>query len=235
MAPVGGVDIGGTKIRWVVIRRGRVVFAREVRTPRNKERFTAALGGIFHILQRRGVRRTGVGFPGTVHGTKVVSARNTPFMNGTDIGRAAPKGMSVTLDNDARCFARAEAKRGAGRGARRLLALIFGTGIGRGFAQNGEVLRLTRFSRPERWEGAYQNRLSLPPPVIARFLAKELAPLIAEMAPDAVVLGGGIMRKPHFFTLLRRGIRKESIHVTVRRSRLRQNGPAIGAALMVGK
>ena len=232
MERIGGVDIGGTKVRWIVLERLRIVASHEFKTPRRKARFAAALSGVFSGLERMGVRRVGVGFPGEIRGTKVAFAHNLPLLRGIDFRAFAPRNLAVArVENDARCFALVEAKRGAGKGARRLLALIFGTGVGRAFVRNEKVSSSARLSRAERWEGAYQKRLSSPPPALAGFLAKELLPLIAGLSPDAIVIGGGLLRKPRMFTLIRREMRRQGIAVPVRRSRFRENGPAIGAAL----
>jgi predicted NBD/HSP70 family sugar kinase len=235
MGTVAGVDIGGTKIRWVRMRSGRVIDACEIRTPRNKTQVLSSLRNIFLTLEKRGARRVGIGFPGTIRGTRIISAHNMPFMKDTDIKRSAPKDTVLRMDNDARCFARAEAMRGAGRRTTSLLALILGTGIGRAYVRNGRILHLARFSHSERWEGAYQDRIASPPPALARFLAKELLDLVAETSPDAIVLGGGIMRKANFFNLLRRNLRKDGVKVPIRRSHFRQNAGAIGAALLFEK
>lgn len=50
-------------------------------------------------------------------------------------------GVPVTVDNDANCAALVEARAGAGRGARELVMLTIGTGIGGGLVLGGELYR----------------------------------------------------------------------------------------------
>ena len=50
-------------------------------------------------------------------------------------------GCPVTVENDARCFTLAEARFGAGRGARDVCGLVLGTGVGCGVMVGGRLHR----------------------------------------------------------------------------------------------
>ncbi len=67
----------------------------------------------------------GLGFAGTVKDGIVVSSPNNRFLKNYNPARAL--GRTIKVDNDARAFARAEYRLGAGKGARRALFFTFGT------------------------------------------------------------------------------------------------------------
>lgn len=156
-----GVDLGGTKIEGAVLRRRRTgsaatetfeVVAR-TRVP------THADQGYEAILARTGelVRAVaneasvdfrsmpiGVGMPGSVtRRLGVVKNSNTTCLNGRPFREDLTKllGASVRFENDANCFAIAEARFGAGKehldGV--VFGVILGTGVGGGIVARGRV------------------------------------------------------------------------------------------------
>jgi len=228
-----GIDIGGTKIRWVILDgRHRVIRAREIKTPARRGRFLRSFHDILEDLRKRGVERIGIGVAGVVRGTTLKKAANLRGLASLDFRRAAPD-LSIRVDNDAKCFARAEVRLGAGRRSKRMFAVIIGTGIGRAFAVGGRVVPVEQFESPEPWEAIYQKRKFGAARPLAKFLAEELLPIAARFDPDVLVLGGGRMREKGFFRSLRRELQAAGLSCSIRRSRLRQNGPAIGAALLM--
>jgi fructokinase len=68
---------------------------------------------------------------------------NTVCLNGRDlVGDLTRRlGRKVIVENDANCFALAEATAGAGRGASVVFGVIMGTGVGGGIVVDGKVLR----------------------------------------------------------------------------------------------
>jgi fructokinase len=66
---------------------------------------------------------------------------NTPCLNGRPLkdDLEARLGLPVRLENDANCFALAEARAGAGRGHRLVFGVILGTGVGGGVVADGEL------------------------------------------------------------------------------------------------
>jgi fructokinase len=148
-----GVDLGGTKIEAVVLRltpfeelaRLRVLTSREegydaiVTRTGDLVREVAAAAG---IPQERA--SLGVGMPGGVRRRDgLVKNSNTTCLNGRpfreDLGRALRR--AITFDNDANCFALAEAKLGAGRSYAGgvVFGAILGTGVGGGVVVRGEL------------------------------------------------------------------------------------------------
>jgi len=148
-----GVDLGGTKIEAVVLRgEARVELVRKRVATDREEGYdaivarTAAL--IEGTLAEAGVKKAdvtlGVGMPGHVsRATGLVKNSNTVCLNGRpfreDLSRAV--GRPIAFENDANCFALAEAV--AGRGAPHVDGLVFGvimgTGVGGGLVVRGEV------------------------------------------------------------------------------------------------
>ena len=142
-----GVDLGGTKIEAVVVDVGdepEVRARKRIATERER--------GYDHIVERvrelvldvegeAGMSRlpVGVAMPGSVTRTGVVKNSNTTCLN----GRAFRRDLTVALErdvafaNDANCFALAEARWGAARGARVAFGVIMGTGVGGGVVIDG--------------------------------------------------------------------------------------------------
>jgi fructokinase len=149
-----GVDLGGTKTEAVVLHAGgdepEIVARMRVPTPR-EEGYEAIVAGtaklIGDVAAAAGLRTLppiGVGMPGSVtmrqaDGSRsampLVKNSNTTCLNGrpfrADVTRALGGG-TVVFANDANCFALAEARYGAVRGARVAFGVIMGTGVGGG-------------------------------------------------------------------------------------------------------
>jgi fructokinase len=144
-----GIDLGGTKIEGIVLdARGQELFRKRVATEREQ--------GYAHILNRiqavydelvasiAGAPHTfGMGTPGVVAPRSgLLKNSNTVCMNGQPVKADLEKllGRKIEIQNDANCFAMAEALLGAGRGKKLVFGIIMGTGCGGGIVHNGEVL-----------------------------------------------------------------------------------------------
>jgi fructokinase len=145
-----GIDLGGTKIEIAVLdSAGSVLF--RTRTPTGAERGYDAIVAEIVGLVRNGCEALsalpsslGIGAPGIEDSvTGLQKNSNTSCLNGralrTDLERAL--GVPVIMENDANCFALAEAVVGAGRGARCVFGVILGTGVGGGVAFGGRLWR----------------------------------------------------------------------------------------------
>jgi fructokinase len=143
-----GIDLGGTKIEGVVLdQNGREISRKRVATEREH--------GYQHILQRiktvhdellavvAGQPTTfGIGTPGALSPrTGLLKNSNTVCMNGQPVKADLEKllGRKIEIQNDANCFAMAEALLGAGKGHKLVFGIIVGTGCGGGIVYNGEV------------------------------------------------------------------------------------------------
>ena len=143
-----GIDLGGTKIEGVVLDAGGKEIIRK-RIPTERER------GYQHILHRLkfmhdelvaavpGQSTTfGIGTPGAMSPrTGLLKGSNTVCMNGQPVKADLAKllGRNIEIQNDANCFAMAEALLGAGQGKKLVFGVIMGTGCGGGIVYKGEV------------------------------------------------------------------------------------------------
>lgn len=144
-----GLDIGGTKIRALLTPDSNPenaipenLIPAEIPTPGNLKDFLAALENLLVDLTRnKSIRGIGVAAAGVMDEKGILrKAPNLPFLDNWDLKNFFTKFCpSVEADNDSRCFVRAEAKLGAGRGYKNILGLTIGTGIGGGIIINGEI------------------------------------------------------------------------------------------------
>jgi len=143
-----GIDLGGTKIEGCVLddADGRVL--RRQRVPTEQERgydhIVETIAGLVEALagDATGGVAVGVGTPGAVSArTGLMKNSNTTCLNGRDLPAdlARRLGRPVRVENDANCFALAEACRGAGRGGRLVFGVILGTGCGGGLVIDGRL------------------------------------------------------------------------------------------------
>lgn len=142
-----GVDLGGTKIEAAVLdAAGGVVARRRVATPRDYGRKLSAIAELVAAVEAEAGARApaiGVGIPGSLSpATGLVRNSNSTPLNGQFLDRdlAAALGRPVRVQNDANCFALAEARAGAGQGAGTVFGVILGTGVGGGIVVDGQVL-----------------------------------------------------------------------------------------------
>jgi len=144
-----GIDLGGTKIEGVVLDAdGKEIVRKRIATEREH--------GYQHILNRlksihdelaatvAGQPTTfGIGTPGALSPrTGLLKNSNTVCMNGQPVKADLEKllGRQIEIQNDANCFAMAEALHGAGKGEKLVFGVIMGTGCGGGIVHNGEVI-----------------------------------------------------------------------------------------------
>jgi predicted NBD/HSP70 family sugar kinase len=229
-----GIDIGGTKIRAILWNGRRAVRALESRTPKNLSYFTGTLVALALLVSRgKPTRAVGIGAAGIVKGTTLVFSPNIPFIQNLDFRLLWPRSVRLRVDNDARCFARAELLRGAGRGVKSLFALTIGTGVGRAYGRNGRTVNLKKFEYPEPWEEEYQRvRKRGDDRKLADFLSRQLVSLVAPFRPEVIVAGGGVMERRGFLRRLQRSFKVQGLGARVVRSRRGKNAVAIGAALL---
>ena len=147
-----GLDLGGTNIKWVVAEHDggdwRTVDRGQVATPAlaGPDAVVARLAtvGAEAIGRSAGVSSVGIGIPG-LYDPATGSTRFLVNVPGDWADRsvgppiAASLGVPAALINDARAFGLAELRLGAGRGARSIVGLTLGTGVGGVIAIDGRV------------------------------------------------------------------------------------------------
>jgi fructokinase len=152
-----GVDLGGTKIEAVAVHLNPYTEVARLRVPTVRdEGYEAVLARtadtIRAVARQAAVRleevSIGVGMPGSIRRVGgLVKNSNTTCLNGRPFREDLQTlvGRPIAFENDANCFALAEALCGAGRpyadGV--VFGVILGTGVGGGMVVRGEV-----------WQGA---------------------------------------------------------------------------------
>lgn len=144
-----GIDLGGTKIEGIVLdSSGKEVFRKRISTEQQH--------GYAHILNRikllhhdlaahiQGAPHTfGIGTPGAIsRRTGLLKNSNTVCLNGQPLKADLERllGRQIEIQNDANCFAMAEALHGAGKGKNLVFGIIMGTGCGGGIVYKREVI-----------------------------------------------------------------------------------------------
>ncbi len=142
-----GIDLGGTKIEGVVLDgAGNELARRRVATEqaRGYEAILERIHGMYcQLAHTAGAGHTlGIGTPGAISPrTGLLKNSNTVCLNGRPLQRdlASRLGRPAAIQNDANCFAMAEALHGAGRGRDLVFGAILGTGCGGGMVFRGAV------------------------------------------------------------------------------------------------
>ena len=148
-----GIYLGGTKIEGILLNsNGEEISRKRIPTLREK--------GYDSILERmvsliESMRTTsnfdvsiGVCTPGAISPvTGVMKNSNTQCLIGKPLKDDLENSLDqkVSLENDANCFALAEAVFGAGKGNNVIFGVIMGTGVGGGIILNGKIHRGRHF------------------------------------------------------------------------------------------
>lgn len=147
-----GIDLGGTKIEAVAMKRSGEVLSR-LRVPTERERgYDHIVGQIKKVLDMVSAevqipaKTVGIGTPGAIDPpTGLMKNSNTTVLNGRpfDVDVQNALGIPIVMANDANCFAIAEAKLGAAKeyaqGDHIIFGVIMGTGVGGGIVINGRI------------------------------------------------------------------------------------------------
>lgn len=144
-----GIDLGGTKIEGIVLdENGKECFRK--RTPTEQEkgypRIMDNIKTLYNLLASsidRQKHTFGIGTPGALSvRTGLLKNSNTVCMNGKPLKKDLERilGREIAIQNDANCFAMAEALYGAGKGKDLVFGVIMGSGCGGGIIHKGEVI-----------------------------------------------------------------------------------------------
>ncbi len=142
-----GIDLGGTKIEGAILAGdGQVVERTRIATEQEGgyEHILARVAGLIDELRSRAgqTTRVGIGTPGSISARDgTLKNSNTLCLNGRPIADdlARRVGLAIRLENDANCFALAEARLGAARDQRVVFGVILGTGVGGGIVIDGRI------------------------------------------------------------------------------------------------
>jgi len=141
-----GIDLGGTKIEGICLDERLNVIQRK-RIPTNQQ------NGYQHIVDSivsltnelsKNISDYSIGIctPGAISKkTNLIKNSNTQCLIGMPLKDDLEKnlGKKIVMENDANCFAMAEANLGAGIGFDVVFGVIMGTGVGGGIVINGKI------------------------------------------------------------------------------------------------
>ena len=142
-----GIDLGGTKIEGILTDENYKIITRK-RIPTNQdEGYNSILESIKNLileLVQESNEKVSVGVctPGALSlGTGLIKNSNTQCLIGKDFQNDLKNILhcNVSIENDANCFALAEAKLGAGKNSNLVFGVIMGTGVGGGIIIDGKI------------------------------------------------------------------------------------------------
>lgn len=146
MTSVIGVDLGGTKIHAARFDTASWEIQAEERVPTHAARkFDHVMDDMVALvgrLRKEGTVAVGVGVPGLVtHEGTVLRLPNIPGSEHVPLQKVFDKRtkLPTVVENDANCFAYAEALHGSGKGHRVVLGITMGTGVGGGIVIDGTI------------------------------------------------------------------------------------------------
>jgi polyphosphate glucokinase len=205
-----GIDIGGSAVKGAPVetRTGKLIGERmRIPTPDlfSPPRMARAVAEITKHFSWKGP--IGVGFPGVVHGSRLLTAANLhPGFVGCDAGKLFAKATHcpVALLNDAAAAGIAEMKFGAGRNfLGKALLLTLGTGVGSMIAYQGVVVPMEFGHLP--WKDGKSAEKTVAASVReseelswhawAGRLRKYLQALERIAWPELIIIGGGVSAK----------------------------------------
>lgn len=235
-----GVDVGGTKMSALLLAGEKVVGEYTLSTPTDDLKkflvmFAALLEPLFEQAKRAKVKVAGIGIgiPGAINNGRVLHSPNVPCLQGMEIVNILKEKFGedykIEIENDANCFALAEAKIGAARKYDNVYGLIVGTGIGGGWVVDDRIYsgvhgaanepcdmvidyrekltledayhRLTQSNPKALAQEAYQgDKLAREVFVdLGKVLGVGISNIISLFDPEIVVIGGGAAESSNLF------------------------------------
>jgi len=142
-----GIDLGGTKIEGILTDENYQNITRK-RIPTNQDDgYNSILRSIKNLvleLAQESNEKTSIGIctPGALSlNSGLIKNSNTQCLIGQDLQNDLKNILhhEVSIENDANCFALAEATLGAGKNSNLIFGIIMGTGVGGGIIIDGKI------------------------------------------------------------------------------------------------
>ena len=142
-----GIDLGGTKTEGVLVDDQFQVFERK-RVPTNQnngyESILNIIKDLISDLKEKNNEKTSIGVctPGALSKESgLIKNSNTQCLIGKDLKNDLEKilDQEISIENDANCFALAEARLGAAKSHETVFGVIMGTGVGGGLVIDGKI------------------------------------------------------------------------------------------------
>lgn len=248
-----GLDIGGTKITAIVFDGRKQIKGLTVLTPKKMAVFKSRLKELVEFLAAdQAILGIGIGVAGIIDSKRgiVEYSPNLKFINGFNfVEFFAGTKIKIQVDNDAKCFALAEARFGQGRRFKNFMGLTLGTGIGGGIIMDGQVYRGAHGSAGEvghmladsfktfeqRFQKARDRKDYLK---LGKMIGALCADIINLLDVEALILGGTVAKKYHR-QFLPRALKEAKQHLLNKKIKPRvlvsklDNAGALGAALLI--
>ena len=144
-----GIDLGGTKIEGILLDE-RFNVVERTRIPTQQEKgYKSIINSIVSLVEELKIKASdnvtiGVSAPGAISKKSgLIKNSNTQCLIGMPLKEDLKQALDqeIAIENDANCFALAEATLGAARNYNVVFGVIMGTGVGGGIVINGEVHR----------------------------------------------------------------------------------------------
>jgi len=142
-----GIDLGGTKIEGVLVDESFQTIEKERIATVQEDGYQSILEKITNMINRlneKSDQSTTIGIctPGAISKeTGLIKNSNTQCIIGRDLQKDLENMLrhKISLENDANCFALAEARLGAGKNSNIVFGVIIGTGVGGGIIIDGKI------------------------------------------------------------------------------------------------
>ena len=142
-----GIDLGGTKIEGILTDENYKTITRKRISTNQEEGYNSILESIKNLVlelvqESNDKVSIGVCTPGALSlNTGLIKNSNTQCLIGKDLQNDLKNilNYNISIENDANCFALAEAKLGAGKNSNLVFGVIMGTGVGGGIIIDGKI------------------------------------------------------------------------------------------------
>lgn len=140
-----GIDLGGTKTEGILLDESlKVIERKRIPTIQDYKKIIETITILVNDLKLKSDGRVTVGVctPGVIsQKTGLIKNSNTQCLIGMPLKKDLEKtiGQKILMENDANCFAMAEARLGAAQNYDVVFGVIMGTGVGGGIVINGKI------------------------------------------------------------------------------------------------
>jgi len=140
-----GIDLGGTKTEGILLdENNKVIQRKRITTIQSYEKILESIAALVNDLKKIANAKTTIGVctPGIVSKkTHLVKNSNTQCLIGKPLQDDLENKLqqNILMENDANCFALAEAKLGAAKNFDVVFGVILGTGVGGGIIIDGKI------------------------------------------------------------------------------------------------
>ena len=142
-----GIDLGGTKIEGILLDNDNNIVERKRIPTQQQKGYDSIINSIISLVKdlktlAKSDVRIGISTPGAISKkTGLIKNSNTQCLIGKPIQEDLHKELDdkITIENDANCFALAEATMGAAKNYDVVFGVIMGTGVGGGIVLNGKI------------------------------------------------------------------------------------------------